>query len=324
MDAPKFLLPPVREIVATCRRLCDAPTVLGGAGYSIFPESALGANMGIRGEGEPTFPAVLERVERLAPVFGLPGLYLPGQPPPNRSFAMNLDDLPLPEAELWIPSVSGSAEFWVPVQSRRGCPMDCSFCSTSAIEGRSIRRHSPAAIAEWLAHLAARGFHGFHFVDNTFNLPPYYAKELCRKILEMNLELNLWCIAYPKCIDSELAQLMARAGCREVSLGFESGSDRILGSFNKRFKIEEVSPGETRESVAESLRFAHSLSLDALKITMGLRIYPETPLAAASLAEGLIAPDDGLLWPRFYLTPGLTDWPPQRVAAYKMSRSWLM
>ena len=348
MDAPKFLLPPVREVVATCRRLCDAPTVLGGAGYSIFPESALrylGANMGIRGEGETTFPAVLERVERLAPVSGLPGLYLPGQPPTGRSFVTNLDDLPLPDPRLFIPSLSGSVDFWVPVQSRRGCPMDCSFCSTSAIEGRSIRRHSPETIANWLEQLVASGFHNFHFVDNTFNLPPAYAKGLCRKIVERRLDINVWCIIYPKWIDRELAQLMARAGCREISLGFESGSDRMLGSFRKRFQVEEVrtisrmfadvgiqrrgflllgGPGETRESVEESLRFADSLNLDVLKVTMGLRIYPETPLAATALAEGLIRPDDDLLWPRFYLAPGLRDWLPERVAAYKTSRSWVM
>ena len=193
MESPQFLLPPVREVVATCRRMSGAPIVLGGAGYSIFPESALrylGANMGIRGEGETTFPAVLERVARRAPVSGLPGLYLPGQPPTGRSFVTNLDDLPLPDARLFVPSLSGSVDFWVPVQSRRGCPMDCSFCSTSAIEGRSIRRHSPDTIKEWLEHLLASGSHNFHFVDNTFNLSPAYAKELCRKILERGLDIK--------------------------------------------------------------------------------------------------------------------------------------
>src|SRR5271157_36874 len=66
MAAPRFLLPPVREVVATCRSLCNAPIVLGGAGYSIFPESALrylGADMGIRGEGEIVFCALLARLE---------------------------------------------------------------------------------------------------------------------------------------------------------------------------------------------------------------------------------------------------------------------
>ena len=348
MQSPQFLLPPAQKVVAVCRRSCDAPTVIGGAGYSIFPESALrylGANMGIRGEGETTFPAVLERISRLESVSGLPGVYLPGQPPPNRRYAMNLDTLPLPDPELLIPAVADSAEFWVPVQSRRGCPMDCSFCSTSAIEGRSIRRHSPAAIAGWVSRVARRGFRNFHFVDNTFNLPPNYAKEICRRIIELDLDLNLWCIIYPKWIDRELAQLMARAGCREVSLGFESGSDRILGLFNKRFKIEEVravskifaevgiqrrgflllgGPGETRESVEESLDFADSVNLDALKITVGLRVYPGTPLAATALAEELIAPGDDLLRPRFYFAPGLAGWLPERVTTYRTSRPWVM
>jgi len=321
---------------------------VGGAGYSIFPESALrylGADMGMQGEGEGTFPGLLERLAKGTPVSGLPGLYLPGQPPPDRTFAMNLDVLPLPEPELWIPTVSGRPEFWVPVQSRRGCPLDCSFCSTRAIEGRPLRRHSPEAIAAWLEQLVLSGFTNFHFVDNTFSIPPYYAKELCRKIIARGLAINLWCIVYPKWIDQELVELMARVGCREVSLGFESGSDRILASFNKRFNTEEVrtvarmfadagifrrgflllgGPSETKETVEESLAFADSLKLDALKITVGLRIYPATALAATALAEGLIRRDDDLLWPRFYLAPRLTDWLPERIAAYQATRSWVV
>jgi hypothetical protein len=74
----------------------------------------------------------------------------------------------------------------------------------------------------------------------------------------------------------------------------------------------------------ESLRFADSLSLEALKITVGLRIYPETPLAAAAVAEGQVATNDDLLWPRFYLASGLRDWLPERVADYKRTRFWVM
>jgi len=348
MADPKFLLPPVREVVKTCRSLCEAPIIVGGAGYSIFPESALrylGADMGIQGEGETTFPALLKRVAEGAPVSGLPSLCLPGQRPADRTFASNLDDLPFPEPGLWIPSVRSQSEFWVPVQTRRGCPLDCSFCSTAAIEGRDLRTHSPAAIAAWLEQLASRGFTNFNFVDNTFNLPPCYVKELCWKIVERGLAINFWCIIYPKWIDSKLVELMARAGCREISLGFESGSDLMLASLNKRFNAEEVKevakmfadagifrrgflllggPGETRESVEESLAFADSLHLDALKVTVGVRIYPETPLASTALADGVIRPDDDLLWPRFYLAPRLRDWLPERTAAYKTSRPSVM
>jgi radical SAM superfamily enzyme YgiQ (UPF0313 family) len=345
MADPRFLLPQLREVVATCRSLTEAPIVLGGAGYSIFPASALrylGADMGIQGEGEITFPALLERLMKGTPLGGLDNLYLPGESPPRRSFARELDNLRLPEPGSWIPAIPGRTEFWVPVQTRRGCPMNCSYCSTSAIEGHGLRRHSPGAIAAWLEQLVSSGFTNFNFVDNTFNLPPSYAKELCRKIIERGLTINFWCIIYPKWIDHELVELMARAGCREISLGFESGSDRMLGSLNKRFKAEEVrtfarmfadagifrrgflllaGPGETEESVEESLAFVDSLKLDDLKITIGVRIYPETPLAAAAVAEGLIRPDDDLLRPRFYMVPRLRKWLPERIAAYKASRS---
>ena len=348
MADPKFLLPPVREVVATCRGLCDAPIVVGGAGYSIFPESALrylGADMGIQGEGETIFPLLLERLARGASVDGLPNLYLPGRLPTDRTFTRHIDDLPLPEPDLWIPNVSGKGELWIPVQGKRGCPMVCSFCSTKDIQGRTIRRRSAEALVSWLEGAVARGFRNFVFVDSTFNIPPSYAKGVCRAIIQRGLHLNFWCIVYPKWVDGELVELMAQANCREVSLGFESGSDRMLGSFNKRFKAEEVrtisrmladagvrrtgfllfgGPGETRETIEESLAFADSLNLDALKITVGLRIYPATALAATALAEGIIRPDDDLLLPRFYLAPQLSDWLPERIAAYKTARSWVM
>jgi radical SAM superfamily enzyme YgiQ (UPF0313 family) len=200
-------------------------------------------------------------------------------------------------------------------------------------------------IACWLAELAQAGFRNFNFVDNAFNLPPSYAKELCREIIQTTIEISWWAIIYAKWVDSELVGLMARAGCRQISLGFESGSRQMLRTLNKRFAPEEIrtvatmfqeagverigflllgGPGETKETVEESLSFADSLSLDALRITAGLRIYPQTPLAATALREGVGQPEEDLLWPRFYLAAELRDWLPGRVAAYKASRPWVI
>jgi uncharacterized protein with beta-barrel porin domain len=82
-------------------------------------------------------------------------------------------------------------------------------------------------------------------------------------------------------------------------------------------------PGEMKDSVEESLSLADSLNLEALKITVGLRIYPQTRLATTALSEGVIRADEDLLLPRFYLTPELRDWLPERVADYKTSRPWV-
>jgi radical SAM superfamily enzyme YgiQ (UPF0313 family) len=335
MQNPRFLLNPVKEIVAECRNLSEARIVLGGAGYSIFPGSSLsflGADMGIQGEGEAVFPALIERIERGADLSGLPGLYLRGHDLQcKRIFTKNLDALPLPDIGLWsLPSQREG--LWMPVQTRRGCPLGCSYCSTGTIEGRALRRHSPVTIVEWIERWREAGVCQFYFVDNTFNLPPSYAKEICRKLIDRSLDVRWWSILYPKYVDKELVELMTRAGCTQVSMGIESGSERILKNMNKRFTLNEVrqisdmlsergikqmgflligSPGETRETIEESLAFADSLKLDNLKITVGVRIYPHTYLAKKAIDKGVISFHDDLLFPRFYLEKGLDGWLPE-------------
>ena len=187
----------------------------------------------------------------------------------------------------------------IPVQTRRGCPMRCSYCSTGAIEGRALRKRSPEKVTAWLTKLAGLGLRHYYFVDNTFNLPPSYAKALCAEIIRTELDIVWRAIVYPVRIDDELVRIMSEAGCKEVSVGFESGSELILHGMNKRFRPEDVrsasetigkhgirrtgflmlgGPGETRESALESLTFADSLGLELMKVTVGIRIYPYTEL----------------------------------------------
>lgn len=345
MQAPKFLLDQVRSVVSQCRDLTDATIVLGGAGFSIFPESALSylnADMGIQGEGELAFPVLLERIEKNLGLSDVPGLYLRGRGLQcERVFAGDLDTLPLPDPGVAAKAVSDRRETWLPVQTRRGCPMDCSYCSTGLIEGRSIRTRSPELVIENIARHVEAGFRRFYFVDNTFNLPPAYAKDVCAQIIQRGLEISWRCILYPGTLDEEFVGLLARAGCIEVSLGFESGSDRILDSMNKKFHARNVriasemlrhagirrmgflllgGPGETRETVHESFVFAESLGLEALKISCGVRIYPGTMLAKAALEDGTISLDDDLLFPRFYMARGLGEWLAETVNEWKAGR----
>jgi len=349
MENPRFLLNPVKDIVAVCRRLSGATIVLGGAGYSIFPESVLtflGADMGIQGEGEATFPELIERIEGGADISGVPGLYLRGYGLGcERTFVKDLDLLPLPQAD-FLPLPPRKDELWIPVQTRRGCPLSCSYCSTGEIEGRTLRRRSPDIVVEWIVQWRKAGVHQFYFVDNTFNLPASYAKEICRKLIDRDLNIRWWSILYPKGVDKELVAYLARAGCEQVSIGFESGSEQILKSMNKKFTLEEVrqisemlseygirrmgflllgSPSETRESVEKSLLFADSLKLDSMKVTAGVRIYPHTSLAKKAIEEGIIAPHDELLFPRFYLAKGLEDWLPKTLKSWAATRPhWMI
>ena len=352
MQNTRFLLDPVKDIIGDCRNLSDAPIVLGGAGYSIFPKSALdflNADMGIQGEGERTFVLLLERLAKKTEISDIPGIYLPGRDtqsnyePPK---TLNEYAFPLPDVHPWIPpSARNNKAAWIPFQTRRGCPIDCNYCSTSTIEGRILRKHTPDRVIESLSRYMEAGYDQFQFVDNTFNLPPSYAEALCDGIIEAGLNIGWLCIVYPSNMNGRLVEKMARAGCRGMSLGHESGSNKILNIMNKRFDTDEVrrvselfsknginqmgflmlgGPGEDKKTVMESLRFADGLNLGTLKITIGIRIYPYTALARTAVKDGIVSPDDDLLFPRFYMTEGLEDWTRKTVEEWAKDRLYWM
>jgi radical SAM superfamily enzyme YgiQ (UPF0313 family) len=334
METPIFMLDSVKTVISECRSLSDALIVLGGAGYSIFPETALtylGADMGIQGEGEAAFIELLERHRLKADIAGIPGLYLPHVPRSEKmAFTRNLDVFPMPIPNVHLTPHDGIQEdqLWIPFQTRRGCPLDCSYCSTATIEGRILRKYSPQKVVEGLRRYVEAGFHRFYFVDNTFNLPPFYAEALCDAITAACLDIRWRCILYPWKADDRLVGKMAKAGCIEVSFGFESGSEIILKRLNKRFTTDDViriaailknhgirrlgflllgGPGETRDTVDQSLHFADSLQLEAMKVSTGIRIYPYTKLARIAMEEGVIATEAELIYPRFYVSESVKD-----------------
>jgi radical SAM superfamily enzyme YgiQ (UPF0313 family) len=331
--APRFLLEKARETIETCRAHSSARIVLGGAGFSIFPHAVLrylGADYGIRGDGETAFPALLERLSGGLDPRGVEGIHVAGEIiDGGRAVAQDLDGLPLWDEALASYARFGAQEIWVPVQSRRGCPNACSYCSTSRVQGSAFRCRSAQRVVEAIGTLAHRGFQRFYFVDNSFNLPEAQARTLCEGLRTIQPGIAWRCILYPHHVGEELVRAMAESGCVEVSVGFESGSETILEGMNKRFKPEDVrecmqllesygirrmgflllgGPGETRDTVEQSLALARSLPLDGLKVTVGIRIYPNTPLADRALQDGIVSSGDDLLYPCFYLAPGLEPW----------------
>jgi radical SAM superfamily enzyme YgiQ (UPF0313 family) len=197
------------------------------------------------------------------------------------------------------------------------------------IEGKGTRKRSVKSVIDALSRYASAGFDHFFFVDNTFNLPQGYAIDLCDRMIDAGLGISWRCILYPGKVEEELVEKMAKSGCVEVSLGMESGSDIILKKMNKRFLKDDVrhasdllkkhgirrmgflllgGPGETRQTVMESLKFADSLELEMVKVTIGIRIYPDTDLARHAKRVGILSADNNLLSPRFYIENGMKGW----------------
>jgi radical SAM superfamily enzyme YgiQ (UPF0313 family) len=276
----------------------------------------------------------------------VPGLVLPQHGlQAERRYRARLDDFPLPQDDFLQTCVGQQRDLPLPVQTRRGCAMKCSYCSTPTIEGPTVRSRSPEKAVEWIARRAASGFRSFYFVDNNFNIPLSYAKRLCKLLVRRGLDIRWRCILNPAFVDRELCSAMAAAGCVDASLGFESGCQRILTRMCKNFSPTDITrasalmrehgirrmgflllggPGETVETMERSLAFVDALELEGVRVTAGIRIYPQTAVAREAARQGLIDPSDDLLRPRFYLVPGLEKRIDELLAAWRSAHpEWI-
>ncbi len=112
---------------------------------------------------------------------------------------------------------------------------------------------------------------------------------------------------------------------------YKSSDVRQISERLKKFEIGRMGflllggPGETKDTANESLKFADSLDLEAMKITIGIRIYPHTLLHQTAIKEGLITADDNLLIPQFFIAKGLEGWLRETVKIWIETRPhWVM
>jgi hypothetical protein len=198
------------------------------------------------------------------------------------------------------------------VQSRRGCPMKCIYCTTPRLEGRQVRAWDPEQVAGWLKTWHQKwGLTRFYFVDNMFNCPAEYARRLCRAIRDLKLPLEWACLLNPAFPDRELIHLIRAGGpwCRWATSPAPSWF---------------VQPGKELQPPAggATLEMLTAAGLPCLLPAAGRagrnegvrRGHWESPAGTSpghpsigvahpwSLAEGW-CPDDNLLWPKFTWRP---------------------
>ncbi|MFA6232843.1 MAG: radical SAM protein [Bacteroidota bacterium] len=225
------------------------------------------------------------------------------------------------------------------VITRSGCPEHCAYCDTYRTFGRDFTLRDPADIAEELLSLKhERKAHSAWLVDAGFNRPLDHAKETLREIIRRGAQLRLYAILDPGESDREFFRLFRRAGGTGFTMFAESLSDPVLEALGKSFGTAEIfrdaqmireeglgfmfmptfgGPGETRASVEETLLRAPSLKALFVEFGIGWRLQPGTPLQERAIAEGLVAADDDLWNPTFYISPDTpVPWILQRIRQF--------
>ncbi len=327
----------VRELSDCCGRLraeTAAPLILGGSAYSVFPRELLllsGARYGIFGEGEGILVPLLDALRADRPPGDLPGLVC-------RDAAGGVREVPrhacatfngtIPSHDPAILSAYVGRGALPGVQTQRGCPLECCYCTYPLIEGERSRFRSGGEVAEEVGRLARLGVRYVFIVDSVFNLRPDHVVDVCEALIRADTGVQWECFLRPHGVTVEMLALMRRAGLRHVEFGSDSLSDPVLRSYGKSFTYEEIEqaslaahavnlnyshfiifggPGETPETFEETLARTRQLPGAFFFATIGMRIYPGTPLwrQLAPEARGETAADY-LVEPRFLIEPPFT------------------
>lgn len=327
--------PLCREIRSQAR----CPIILGGSGFSIFPEPLLemsGADYGIHGEGESSLLELLAALESNAVFGAIPGLVF------RRKDRIVVNPLRSHAASEWPEPPTRPQEVMdfylrtnamLNVQTQRGCAFHCCYCTYPVLEGRTYRRRTPAAVADEFQALERAGARYVFIVDSVFNSSPEHVAGICEALAFKNLKLRWGCFLRPKGLTRDLMRLMARAGLAHIEFGTDSFCDSVLDAYGKRFTFEDVyesselarhenvdychflicgGPGETEATLEEGFANAQRLQNAVIMALAGMRVYPGTPLFEHAAREGGAWAQTDLLQPRYYLSPALSE---QRVFA---------
>ncbi len=244
----------------------------------------------IRGEPELTFRELIEARQEggdLAEVKGL-AFRRRGQIIINedRPLIQDLDELPLPLHHLLpldkyrIPMIRGPYAF---VLVNRGCPARCRFCIQRVMWKNKVRSRSPEHIIQELKSLDRLGVHNIHFEADLFTYDREMVISLCQLILKEGLKIRWTCNSRVDMVDPEMLTWMRRAGCWMISWGIESASQKVLNRARKGINLAKIErglcwaeeagignwgyfiiglPGETKETIEETIRLAKQLPLD--------------------------------------------------------------
>jgi len=317
-----------KAIVDLVKVNSKATIIIGGPGYSIFPiemYNLLQPDFGIYGEGEISLYKLInilennknnfEDVPRLIykkdnkTIFNQKGNYTLQ---PKTSYNKELTDY------YW--QNSGMLN----IQTKRGCPYNCIYCTYPLIEGKNVRTHNPEILVENIEkYLHENNVDYFFFTDSLFNLKNKFNYKFAELILRKNIKFKWGAYFNFKNLPEDLLVLLKRAGLTHIEFGTDSLCDITLNSYRKPFTFEEIlntsdicnkldidfahflilgGYGETKGTLKETFENSKKIGRTVFFTFVGMRIYPNTELYKIAINEGKIQPTDDLLLPKYYVT----------------------
>lgn len=304
--------------------------------FDLFPE----IDWAFKGEAEVGFAKLVDLIAEnktdLEDLALIPGLIWRDKKQKTRLnlpiFIEDLDELGMPSWDLMPPNTYPLAPhdgFFknypiAPIIITRGCPFSCAYCAGHLVSGKKIRHRSIKKVIEEIKILYHQyGIREIHIEDDNFTFYNDLVYEFCKKLKENNLHISWTCPNGVRLdsLDQELLLEMKSAGLYSISVGIESGSERILKEMKKgltkekiREKIElinncglEVSgffiigyPTETKKEILETIKFACDLKLNRVGFSL-FKPFPGTEITQKLLNQGELSKIPEEDWAHFVL-----------------------
>jgi len=347
LDADLVGISTIESTTPRCYEFAEAlrergvPVVLGGTGATFLTEEALDhSDYVFRGEAETSIVALVDAMISGKGLGEVPGLSFrsggsvihndPAEP------IQNLDDLPDPDFGLLV---GESRKVWSlsikPVQTSRGCPHNCFYCSVTKMFGRKMRYQSIERVLDGLERMELKKTHVF-FYDDHFAASKRRLRELMEGIIARGIRFD-WSaqVRIDVAHDEELVTLMYRAGCRLVYAGIESVNPETLKAFRKGQTVDEIEEAirvfrrngialhgmfmfgadtDTIESIRATARFARERSIGTAQF-MILTPVPESPFFERLENEGRVRSRDWSLYDGQH-----SVYEPANMSRYKLHR----
>jgi len=308
------------------RQKSKAKLIVGGPCVSIFPEEILeflNVDYAIVGEGEKSLTELISNLECGENEHLIEGLVYKKEEQiiinPRNSFI----------AESKVRFDEKLAQYYfneggmLNIQTKRGCPYQCIYCSYPVIDGKQIRTLDAQSVVENIKALYfGQKIDYLFFTDSVFNICEEYNIELAHRIIESNVKISWGAYFSPNNFKKENMALYKRAGLTHIEFGTDSLSNTQLVNYKKHFTFNDIKNasdicydlgifyahflilggiGETEQTLNETFENSKKLQHTVFFPFIGMRIYPKTELYDIALAEGLIS-KESILKPTYYIS----------------------
>lgn len=305
--------PRILEILRRTRAAQSDVRIAIGGPAALAPERFLeaGADAVCLGEGDETILDLVAWARGEREARGVPGALFRTHDGivanPERPLLENLDGLATPDWESYPPDripfdnlYPSVVRPFASLMTSRGCPMHCSYCASPTFWRRKVRRRSVESVLAEVDSLVRRfGVRFIDVYDDVFNLGRDWTVRFCEGLIARGVPVRWSAYFYPAGFDAEVLRLAKSAGLRVLKIGVQSGSPAVLTAIGRlpatleqaRLYLDETTrlglfsaadfifglPGETQQTLDESLRYVRTLQADSIKIGK-LGLLPGSPL----------------------------------------------